>query len=354
MKSYIVLRNNNESGPYTLRELRSFGLAPTDLIWIEGESTCWSHAAEINGLKTIAEQGIRIPFPVAEKPVSTATDFPVFADSSISSDTSGSKPNSFPERTNFHYTKKSSFAAAFSIGRGFFSFTVLAIGLGLCAFVMKRIVDGFDTEFSPTAEAKTIKAEVLAVNTTVHAAKADLAGTSQLTNIETVRTDTVLPKKVETKPSAQYAIDEDITPATATNVVASVQNKTEDVTTTETGSKEEPADEKPKEEGKAPAPLKAPSLEVSANDYSVGMFGGISKLELSVSNPSTQIIEKAFVEVEYLKPNGNVVKSQVVTVENISPGGVKKLAVPSSNRGVKIRYKVVNVQVDSKVAANDI
>ena len=39
-----------------------------------------------------------------------------------------------------------------------------------------------------------------------------------------------------------------------------------------------------------------------------------------------------------------MVKSQMVSVENIQPGEAKTIAVPSSSRGVKVRYKVVSIQ----------
>src|SRR5688572_18948998 len=63
MKSYILLRNNKESGPYTLQEMKEFGLTYSDLVWIEGESTSWNHPSEIRGLKNLVSQGIKRPLP---------------------------------------------------------------------------------------------------------------------------------------------------------------------------------------------------------------------------------------------------------------------------------------------------
>src|SRR5215203_716878 len=54
MKSYILLRDNREWGPYTLKDLSSFGITPTDLIWIEGESTSWFHPIDIPALAGLA------------------------------------------------------------------------------------------------------------------------------------------------------------------------------------------------------------------------------------------------------------------------------------------------------------
>lgn len=41
-KVYLLLRQNTESGPFTLSELQQLHLEPTDLIWIEGVSNSWS------------------------------------------------------------------------------------------------------------------------------------------------------------------------------------------------------------------------------------------------------------------------------------------------------------------------
>ncbi|HLK30306.1 MAG TPA: response regulator [Puia sp.] len=51
MFAYLLLRNNKQSGPYTLDELKSFGIRPTDLLWIEGRSTAWHFADEIEELQ---------------------------------------------------------------------------------------------------------------------------------------------------------------------------------------------------------------------------------------------------------------------------------------------------------------
>lgn len=49
-KVYLLLRNNKQTGPYTLEELIGTGLTPTDLIWVEGKSCGWSNPEEIEAL----------------------------------------------------------------------------------------------------------------------------------------------------------------------------------------------------------------------------------------------------------------------------------------------------------------
>ena len=56
--TYLLLRNNKQTGPYSLQELLQQGLKPQDLIWVEGQSAGWSYPTEINTLKSyVTEQG---------------------------------------------------------------------------------------------------------------------------------------------------------------------------------------------------------------------------------------------------------------------------------------------------------
>ena len=54
MASYRLLRNNKETGPYTLEALVQLGLKPYDLVWEEGRSAAWRYPSEIQALKFYA------------------------------------------------------------------------------------------------------------------------------------------------------------------------------------------------------------------------------------------------------------------------------------------------------------
>ena len=49
-----MLRNNQESGPFTLDEVKSMSLKSYDLIWVVGKSAAWRYPAEIPELITLA------------------------------------------------------------------------------------------------------------------------------------------------------------------------------------------------------------------------------------------------------------------------------------------------------------
>lgn len=44
---YLLLRNNNETGPFTIGELLQQHLNSTDMIWIEGKSKAWTYLSEL-------------------------------------------------------------------------------------------------------------------------------------------------------------------------------------------------------------------------------------------------------------------------------------------------------------------
>jgi hypothetical protein len=53
--TFRLLRNNKESGPFSLEELIQLSLRPFDLVWVEGKSAGWRYPSEIEVLKPYLE-----------------------------------------------------------------------------------------------------------------------------------------------------------------------------------------------------------------------------------------------------------------------------------------------------------
>ena len=85
-------------------------------------------------------------------------------------------------------------------------------------------------------------------------------------------------------------------------------------------------------------------LSVKASDYSVGMLGGISNLQLKVSNSSPHPVDKIVLAVQYLKPNGAVVETGNYELYSLKPHTTRSLALPDSKRGVKVKYRITEVR----------
>jgi hypothetical protein len=85
-------------------------------------------------------------------------------------------------------------------------------------------------------------------------------------------------------------------------------------------------------------------VSVKTNDYDVGSFGGIKNLKLTITNHSKYELDKVAVEVQYLKPMNEFLRSELVSVSSLSPGETKVIEVKKSNRGVKVNCKVSGVR----------
>src|SRR4051812_47148812 len=81
MSSYLLLRNNKESGPYTLDEVKGISLKKYDLVWIVGKSAAWRYPEEISELKpflpSASEEQTDLPHKriITETPATDSSGF---------------------------------------------------------------------------------------------------------------------------------------------------------------------------------------------------------------------------------------------------------------------------------------
>ena len=62
MNKYLLLRDNKQTGPYSVEELAAHGLKAYDLVWLEGKSAAWRYPSEIAELKPFAPAVEEQPF----------------------------------------------------------------------------------------------------------------------------------------------------------------------------------------------------------------------------------------------------------------------------------------------------
>lgn len=108
-KVYLLLRNNQQTGPFSLEEILQFDLKPFDLIWIEGRSAGWYYPQEIPALqpylsflKKTTEPST--PAPVQEsvvRPVQSAGPKKIFV--SMPSNASKEEPTPKPSFSTEQY-----------------------------------------------------------------------------------------------------------------------------------------------------------------------------------------------------------------------------------------------------------
>ena len=297
MKKYLLLRNNRETGPHSLEELGSIGLLPMDLIWMEDESTSWSYPGEIEELKNLVKQELpRWPTIKNEKIfISLPPNFNRRRQLELSNEYSSLPVNESEPVLETNYVKpleelKENYRSNQKrniwnkkIFPSSHAASVIAIFMGvvLGAFVIKKMVDGYVPEST----------EEVAIATPI------------------------VDREVEKQP------DENMQNALVTEIVPVY--KAPVATTKKVSLKKQ--------------------LRLSANNYKVGLFGGINGLQLTVFNVSPQVVDKVIVAVDYLRPNGAVVQSENVSFSTIKPKSAQTISIPGSNRGVKVKYKILKV-----------
>jgi hypothetical protein len=84
-------------------------------------------------------------------------------------------------------------------------------------------------------------------------------------------------------------------------------------------------------------------VSVGTSGYTVGTFGGISGLQLTVSNRSVYPLDLVVVEVQYIQANKKVFKTENLYFRGIGPGSALMQEAPKSTRGIKVQYKITLV-----------
>lgn len=84
-------------------------------------------------------------------------------------------------------------------------------------------------------------------------------------------------------------------------------------------------------------------ISVEPSSYKTGILGGISNLELTISNNSLYPVDQVEVLINYHNIEKRIVKKQTVVIADVAPGEQKTIAVPKSNRGVSISYSIIKI-----------
>jgi hypothetical protein len=87
----------------------------------------------------------------------------------------------------------------------------------------------------------------------------------------------------------------------------------------------------------------ASQVSASANGYNVGTFGGISGLQVTVSNRSAYPLDLVVVEVQYIQSNKKVYKTENLYFRGIGAGSALMQEAPKSSRGVRVQYKITMI-----------
>jgi len=87
----------------------------------------------------------------------------------------------------------------------------------------------------------------------------------------------------------------------------------------------------------------ANQVSASTNGYTVGTFGGINGLQVTVSNRSAYPLDLVVVEVQYIQSNKKIYKTENLYFRGIGAGSALMQEAPKSSRGIRVQYKITTI-----------
>ena len=303
MNTYLLLRDNHETGPHTLEELKALSLRNLDLIWVEGKSEHWDYATEFGELKPFIVASPKNPRrSVALMPTPSVeckrNQLPLQRVALVKTpELSGERgPAAFALRSSTEelvpaaaFTERPADVKSFHFPErrnrsGSLWILSLLLMLMFGAFVVKKLVDD-------RAQEALVQSAYIAL------AKKEMAAQKEATAL-----------------TFQHAI-----------------------------SKEEVAVSKKKAAKKIDLEAVKSKVRLATNDYKIKLLGGVNDLQINVTNGSGEALQTVGVEIKFLKRNGKVIRTENYSVYAIGPHATKTLVVPPTKRGVKVQYKVTDV-----------
>lgn len=103
-------------------------------------------------------------------------------------------------------------------------------------------------------------------------------------------------------------------------------------------------------------------IQVSLNDYATGLLGGIHDLKISVKNRTDYALDQVSIQIQYLRSNGKLFKTETVTLNRIAAQKQKQITAPDSRRGMSVKADFIKItsremnfcwSVNKKVKAGD-
>ena len=430
MTSYLLLRDNRESGPFTLDELRSAGLKPYDLIWVQGKSAAWRYPSEIEELKEFAPVVEEQPFdrffkkntpetsraditpdiapehskyiPPPAKPdrdftpkrsvfVTLPGNRSVTLNKEISPPRQAPPPPPVPivdtteapveaeikysqplDEIKERYVKTLLERKDRKNRKGLIK-AILKKAAVVAGLIMIGVLAGFIIRSKPTnGDSSQVLPELMDVSASLSNKAVDETesynetspaaqdpGENENTQAYASDRDKEEPLSVREERPAPLKIRKEtmmIVPKRKevyrnASLSNSVPGTTVNPITGERESRLRGAEEK-RFSGEKPVATNSlrDLVSVSSNDYKRVAFGGIRNLLLTVNNKSAVELDHVVVELQYLKPSEEPLRTEHISFKSIAPNGSATVRVPDTNRGIKVNYRIINIKASDEVA----
>lgn len=84
-------------------------------------------------------------------------------------------------------------------------------------------------------------------------------------------------------------------------------------------------------------------IKAKSNKYLYREMGGISSLEVNITNSTDYMLDEVVVLVNYIKTNGDNFKTETVILYNIPANSSKSVSAPESNRGTSVSMDIQSI-----------
>ena len=388
MAGYLLLRDNKESGPYSLADIIAKKLKPHDLIWVEGKSAAWRYPEEITELSSHVEHSASSSLQVDEGMLKSSAPEPTEASVPAShiqfTPPQGERkehnarkiavilpgiqkraatqpvvhaeaPKSAPEvraaglveknnapasepeftpsstvqsnRQYVHHTVTSPVNSASSKSFDQLKYVVWGVALLMGGIVAGIGVDrAFHTK-NAVAPDRAASAASIATNV------ADSNASQSANSFNTP--STVIAAPSEKPVASRPVVLKHWKNAEVVNSTPGQETKAETAAAAAAEVSAEKEKKKVVDLESAKATLRS-QLAVSNGKYKVGAFGGINNLQVTLSNNSSITVDMATVKVDYVLANKKVYKTEILSFRDIRPGASIMQEAPKCSRGVKV------------------
>lgn len=396
MNKYLLLRDNKQSGPYTVPEIIEKGIKPYDLVWLDGKSISWRYPSEIEELKAYAPAVEEQPFdrfykkpeqvikttPVAVEhipyvpknivenvdeehtaqkkvyinfPVGNTPEKKVVHEKKIVMPEPKPEPVTFADKTNYIQPAEriSSYNSKPASNKKpvYFAGAVCVILIGLVTILFinnnnqQERLKELNTIVKEIENKKANEFTTQVKNTEPAPAPAQPPSSETITNPELLSAnDYSKPATKETVTPAELSATPPKQSAKETEIATGIVYKERPVLRRSENEQNAPAAKNESAEPAASSENIYKLVSVKSNIYKTGVLGGISNLQLELTNNSSRELHKVAIEIKYFGPEKKVVNRQVIYFENVSPGGHSTIVVPKSKRGVSIDYTITDIK----------
>jgi hypothetical protein len=385
MNSYILLRNNKESGPHSLDQLMEMGIRTNDLIWVEGQSAAWRNPGEIKELKDLVgqtssdvppivvtpkdEPAIHDVTPVqpAAKKTKVFVEMPVQPRQVVKEETYMPKP---VEAVTFVEPRQEEVKVE----------TKYAMSMDE---IKERYVRNLEENRRRHQRLKIkfppwlVRAAVYTGLVGVGAVTVWLLRDPGKVKVMTQQQPSILPQKFDVRPDTveenyplvpqDQQVNSDsyedqqrkseprsLIEGNQRTVDAVNENSKKRISKTTSPGSDETAttlndrisipNNEVAEIKKSAMPDLSEQVSVKTNSYTIAALGGIRNLELTLQNDSRFTLDKVIVELRYLNPGGVILKTEDVHFKSVQPSGSQTIAIKKTNRGVKVSCKVMKIE----------